>query len=147
MANYNDPFSLPKMIIFRSLCTTNANCYRRAITLGPKAKFPPASFSKIVLSTTTDEYVTGKVKFYRRDQAYGFIIPDDESIGNEVFVHRTSLAGSDEKDEFEPWQFLWRNDRVKFIAEKVEGKTMPVATNVTFEDGSRIPNRRKLLVR
>ena len=110
-----------------------------------------ASTSKIFLSTTTSpsddqqKFVTGRVKFYRREQAYGFIIPDDETIAKEVFVHRTALVTS-EKDEFEPWPFLWRNDRVKFTTEHAEGKGAIVAKNVTLEDGSIVPNRRKLLV-
>ena len=110
-----------------------------------------ASTSKIFLSTTTSpsddqqKFVTGRVKFYRREQAYGFIIPDDETIAKEVFVHRTALVTS-EKDEFEPWPFLWRNDRVKFTTEHAEGKGAIVAKNVTLEDGTIVPNRRKLLV-
>lgn len=42
------------------------------------------------MNTTTKTY-TGKVKFYSKSKAYGFIV--DSETGAEIFVHITGIKG------------------------------------------------------
>ena len=92
---------------------------------------------------------TGTVKFYRRQQAYGFIKVDggsdeDESSGvpAEVFVHRNSIHARDDAEGNVYYPFLREGERVAFDVERVEGQQRPVAKELTFEDGSIIPTVR-----
>jgi len=79
---------------------------------------------------------TGSVKFYVRRKAYRFITRD--STGDDIFVHRTEIAGAPADDPFNPE--LRTGERVKFTVKDVNGKIF--ATEVTQEDGSLVPKMR-----
>ena len=91
---------------------------------------------------------TGTVKFYRRQQAYGFIRVDggrddgDSSVPAEVFVHRNSINAKDDAEGNVYYPFLREGERVAFDVENVEGQQRPVAKDLTFEDGSIVPTVR-----
>ena len=91
---------------------------------------------------------TGTVKFYRRQQAYGFIRVDggrddgDSSVPAEVFVHRNSINAKDDAEGNVYYPFLREGERVAFDVENVEGQQRPVAKDLTFADGSIVPTVR-----
>uniref|UniRef100_A0A7R9WTL0 CSD domain-containing protein n=1 Tax=Craspedostauros australis TaxID=1486917 RepID=A0A7R9WTL0_9STRA len=89
------------------------------------------------LSSSTEEY-TGIVKFYMRNKAYGFILPDDQELGD-VFVHCSSVVCDVPTEESNVRPFLVRNERVRFGITDKEGHAQKYATNVRFEDGSIVP--------
>ncbi len=62
----------------------------------------------------------GTVKWFSQDKGYGFIKPDDG--GQDVFVHRTDIAG-------EGFKTLDEDDKVTY--EATEGRKGPQATNVS----------------
>lgn len=90
----------------------------------------------------------GTVKFYRRQQAYGFIEVDggsddpDSSFPAEVFVHRKSINAKDDAEGNVYYPFLRVGERVAFDVENVEGQNRPVAKDLTFADGSIVPTVR-----
>lgn len=92
-------------------------------------------------ATTDGEFRTGKVKFYLRDKAYGFIIPDDNP-STELWVHRTSLDTPHSPDEFPTRPYLLRDEHVKFRVDRVHGQT-DKAVQVRFANGREIPLYRK----
>lgn len=61
---------------------------------------------------------TGRVKFWQDEKGFGFVLPDDGS--EEVFVHRTGLAGQ--------LTMLVKEQKVSY--EAVDGKKGPKAVNV-----------------
>ena len=80
--------------------------------------------------------VVGSVKFYNRQKQFGFITADDDSITDDVFAHRSNIAGaSDAHPNGLP--FLITNERVQFDLETENGKL--VAKNIVTEGGSPIP--------
>mmetsp|Transcript_24152 Transcript_24152/g.29738 ORF Transcript_24152/g.29738 Transcript_24152/m.29738 type:complete len:176 (+) Transcript_24152:126-653(+) len=91
------------------------------------------------IATTNQQYSlfstdTGKVKFYIRSKAYGFIISDTDNA--EVFVHRTNVAGAPGDDNMNP--ILLNDEKLKF--DRVSGEDGKlIAENVTYEDGSLVP--------
>lgn len=72
--------------------------------------------------------VTGTVKFYSRNKAYGFIVPDQG--GEDVFVHRTAFQSTSNDARY---PFLKRGERVSFSVS--DESSVPQATQVTFVDG------------
>lgn len=88
------------------------------------------------------EYQTGKVKFYLRDKAYGFIVPDD-SMEEEIWVHRTSIDTPHSPEEFPTRPYLQRDERVKFRVEPAATGQSSKAVDVRFENGRQIPLFRK----
>jgi CspA family cold shock protein len=62
------------------------------------------------------ERLTGKVKFFNKVNAYGFITMDD---GKEIFVHKNDVNGRND---------LYTDDSVSFTIG--EGKKGPVAKDV-----------------
>jgi len=95
--------------------------------------------SQRVLFSTN--YVTGTVKMYTRKKAYGFIVMDADNT--EVFVHRSGIAVDVDAaaSPFRP--YLKRGEQVRFEVVDNPGKGLPVATDVTYKDGSRIPTYRE----
>lgn len=93
---------------------------------------------------------TGTVKFYRRQQAFGFIQvdggndEDDGAVQSEVFVHRNSISARDDAEGNIYYPFLRTDERVAFEIEAGSGGDgRPVAKDVTFEDGSIVPTVRQ----
>jgi CspA family cold shock protein len=64
--------------------------------------------------------VKGTVKWFNSRKGYGFISSEE---GNDVFVHFSALAGSDDE-----YKTLNENDEVEF--EVTEGQKGPQASNV-----------------
>ena len=62
----------------------------------------------------------GTVKWFSQDKGYGFIKPDDG--GEDIFVHRTGIAG-------EGFRILDEGDKVTY--EVTEGSKGPQAINVS----------------
>jgi hypothetical protein len=118
----------------------------------------------------TTKVMTGTVKFYIREKAYGFIIPDATTetttttstttgtppSSKEVWVHRSSLDTPHSPNEFPTRPYLLKNERVRFqIQPKTATATTTatggerntsssdVAMNVRFENGRQVPLYRK----
>jgi cold shock CspA family protein len=102
----------------------------------------PRSCARPFSSDEGGEYFTGKVKFYLRDKAYGFIVPDD-GVVDEIWVHRTSLDTPHSPEEFPTRPYLQRDERVKFRVEKAAAGQSSKATGVRFENGRQVPLFRK----
>ena len=85
----------------------------------------PTRYGKRCFSTGR---VSGTVKFYSRNKAYGFIVPDQG--GEDVFVHRTAFQSTSNDPRY---PFLKRGERVSFSVS--DGSSVPQATDVTFVDG------------
>ncbi|MFT4551868.1 MAG: CspA family cold shock protein [Chlamydiales bacterium] len=68
---------------------------------------------------SSDEKLTGTVKFFNTQKGYGFITPDDGS--KDLFVHATSIVGGDGN--------LDEGQKVEY--EKGEGRKGPEASNVS----------------
>jgi cold shock CspA family protein len=93
--------------------------------------------------------VTGKVRNYARNKAFGFIIPDGEGTDeaeDAIFVHRSGIKSTSllppESGISNP--YLLRNERVRFlIVDQINEYdvtiTNKVAKEVEYEDGSPIP--------
>jgi len=114
-------------------------------TLLTTASTPASGFSFRAFSS--EDYLSGTVKFYLRDKAYGFITVDDpEAAGGspDVWVHRTSLDTSYTPEEFPTRPYLYKNERVKFrVVTPEEGGNSLKAVDVKFENGREIPLFRK----
>jgi cold shock CspA family protein len=117
-----------------------------------------SAFLRSFSTAVSEPYLTGTVKFYLRNKAYGFLEVDSADLPNgekEVFVHRSSFVTEHSmKDGFVSRPFLNEGERVRFRLEPNNNKdnvdnkdsakkpTMR-ATEVTFEDGRQIPLYRK----
>lgn len=88
--------------------------------------------------------MTGHVKWYIRNKAFGFIVPDEE--GDDVFVHRSNIVGaSNDGSQKFGTPILIKNERVQFeLSTSPEGQ--PVALQIKAEDGSNIPVYRKGII-
>ena len=90
---------------------------------------------------------TGTVKFYLRNKAYGFIVPDDpQSVGHsgEVWVHRTSFDTPHDPLDFPTRPYLLKNERVRFqIAPANDDGQTDKAIRLVFENGREVPLYRK----
>jgi cold shock CspA family protein len=96
--------------------------------------------------STSDEFLTGSVKFFIRNKAYGFIIPDDPTAAgsSEIWVHRTSFDTPHSTDEFPTRPYLYKEERVKFRVEDPESEGMTKkAIDLSFENGKLVPLFRK----
>lgn len=85
--------------------------------------------------------ITGTVKFYNRNKAYGFIVPD--LGGEDVFVHRSAFESTSTDARY---PFLKRGERVSFsIGSNIidNESTVPQAMAVTFQDGKAVAPLRK----
>ena len=71
----------------------------------------------------------GKVKFYNKPKAFGFILQED---GSEIFFHISGIHSSSMDEQGRPIpDFLpWENDVVEYDIE--EGKKGPEARNITL---------------
>lgn len=94
---------------------------------------------------SSDDFLTGTVKFYIRKKAYGFIIPDDpaEAGTSEIWVHRTSIDTPHSGEEYPTRPYLYKDERVKFRVEFEEEGRTPKAMNLMFENGKEVPLFRK----
>ena len=62
------------------------------------------------LASGDEQFVYGTVKFFRRDEGWGFILPEDGS--REVFVHFTQISdAADDRGR----KNLYEGDRVRFL--------------------------------
>lgn len=105
----------------------------------------PSILSFRCFSSWEGEFLTGSVKFYIRNKAYGFIIPDDPDRAGteEVWVHRTSFDTPHSTDEFPTRPYLYKQERVKFRLEDPEGDRTKKAIDLTFANGKIVPLFRK----
>lgn len=99
-------------------------------------------------SVTTDtetEFFTGIVKFYKREEFYGFIKPDrkggDKSLSySDIYFHRRDVVSDLPYEKFPENPCLFRNDRVRYrmvpVADK-EGRHR--ATDITKQNGEPFP--------
>jgi cold shock CspA family protein len=110
-------------------------------------------------SSESPQHLTGKVTFYNRAKAYGFVIPDgveqkvnpDGSMEGQVYVHRTGIVSDLSVEESSMYPFLRAGERIRFtvshttpsyndnkeIPQDAVGK--PRAVQVTWLDGTPIP--------
>jgi cold shock CspA family protein len=99
------------------------------------------------VESSTDDYLTGTVKFYLRDRLFGFIIPDDPLLAktNELWCHRTSIKSDRSFEESPSRPYLRNKERVKFRiqAPTEEERDTPVAIDIVFENGRQVPLFRK----
>lgn len=89
---------------------------------------------------------TGKVKFYLRDKAYGFVTPDDPSFPSDIWIHRTSIDTPHSPESFPTRPYLIKDERIQFQIEKSAGDgagQSDKAINVRFANGRQIPLYRK----
>lgn len=109
----------------------------------PRCAVRPLSSKAAAAAADGKEYQTGTVKFYLRDKAYGFIVPDDGSPSDEIWVHRTSLDTPHSAEEFPTRPYLQRHERVKFRVEQAAAGESNKAVDVLFENGRQVPLFRK----
>jgi cold shock CspA family protein len=113
-------------------------------------------------TATSVTSLTGTVKYYDRQKAYGFIIPDNASnnqrtFNSDIFFHRSSILTdpylSPKQSLHYPFlragervRFQLRYSKNKFSALDESSSSPPMATNITWLDGSTIePLRRNYL--
>lgn len=85
--------------------------------------------------------MTGTVKLWNRQKAFGFIVPDDPSLAD-VFVHRTSIKCGLSLDESGPhYPYLRKGERVAFETEP--SRDIQRAVGLTFLDGRPVPLLRR----
>ena len=92
--------------------------------------------------SSEDEYLTGTVKFYIKNKAYGFIISDRDP-SEEIWVHRKAIDTPHPTEEFPNRPYLLKDERVRFRVEPGEPGKPPKAVGLQFENGSQIPLFRK----
>jgi len=113
----------------------------QSLTSKSLAGSQPYLFRAFSSDTDKGDFLTGKVKFYLRDKAYGFIVPDGDA-SQEIWVHRTSLDTPHSPEKFPTRPYLLRDERVKFRVERAAGKS-DKAADVLFENGRQVPLFRK----
>ncbi|CAO3635240.1 unnamed protein product [Cunninghamella blakesleeana] len=79
------------------------------------------------MSTTTESRKTGYVKFFNSVKGYGFIIPNDQEEGSEVFVHHSAIHNNG------GFKSLCQGEEVAFDIIKSDKGLQ--ATNVTSVEG------------
>ncbi len=93
-------------------------------------------------TSSSDDFQTGKVKFYLRSKAYGFIIPDDNP-STELWMHRTSIDTPHPVEEFPTRPYLLKGESVRFRVQPSSKGHTDEAVDVRFENGRQIPLYRK----
>jgi len=78
----------------------------------------------------------GTVKFYSSEKGYGFITPDDDTTGEDVFVHFSAL-------EMEGFKCLGQGEAVEFTIEYDSTKNKKLATRVTGPGGAALVGGKK----
>ena len=90
--------------------------------------------------SSDDEYLTGKVKFYLKDKAYGFVIPDRDPTES-IWIHRTSFDTPHSPVDFPSRPYLMKGERVRFRLEDAppESEKSFKAIDLKFENGRQVP--------
>jgi CspA family cold shock protein len=83
--------------------------------------------------------VTGTVKFYNREKAFGFIQPDGG--GADIFVHRSGIVSPLAVEESMRHPYLRQGERVRFERKLDSG--LDKAVEVTWLNGNPVPPLRK----
>jgi CspA family cold shock protein len=83
--------------------------------------------------------VTGTVKFYNREKAFGFIQPDGG--GADIFVHRSGIVSPLAVEESMRHPYLRQGERVRF--ERKIDSGLDKAMEVTWLNGNPVPPLRK----
>ena len=93
----------------------------------------PSNKEKEEESTTE----TGKVKFYKVKEAYGFITSDIDK--KELFVHRTDIRGAPGDDIYNPLLLQGERVRYKRLRSSNHQNEKWLAQDVVFESGKKVP--------
>jgi CspA family cold shock protein len=83
--------------------------------------------------------VTGTVKFYNREKAFGFIQPDGG--GTDIFVHRSGIVSPLAVEESMRHPYLREGERVRF--ERKSDSGLDKAVEVCWLNGNPVPPLRK----
>jgi cold shock CspA family protein len=109
-----------------------------------------ASPSTSPTSPPSSEYVTGTVKNYIRDKAFGFVIPDGGTEADAIFVHRSGIKSTKllPPNSAVTNPFLRRSERVRFLVvnEPSEKGSLKAAKELEYDDGTPIPIYRSAYV-
>jgi cold shock CspA family protein len=130
------------------LASLNKAVISRQTTFARVGGAAPQQYLSRWLSTASAEdggdYVYGTVKMYLRKKSYGFIVPDDSEGDADVFVHNSGIAGAVLSNS-SAFPFLKTDERVRYTLNQPDPSKQnarPHASNVTYEDGTKIPSYR-----